>query len=44
LHPLYLSIFDEKKDAFTQLPGEYKILVGPSSSETPLTAPLQVHN
>ena len=44
LHSLYLSIFDEKKDAFTQLPGEYKILVGPSSSETPLTASLQVHN
>ena len=44
LTSLYLSIFDEKKNAFTQLPGDYKILVGPSSSDTPLIAPLHVHN
>jgi beta-glucosidase len=44
LTSLYLSIFDEKKDAFTQLPGDYKILVGPSSSVTPLSALLHVHN
>jgi beta-glucosidase len=44
LTSLYLSIFDEKKAAFTQLPGDYKILVGPSSSDTPLTVPLHVHN
>lgn len=44
LTSLYLSIFDEKKGAFTQLPGDYKILVGPSSSDTPLTALLHVHN
>jgi len=43
LNPLYMSIFDEKKDAFSLLPGDYKILVGPSSHETPLTAPLHVH-
>lgn len=44
LTSLYLSIFDEKKDAFTQLPGDYKILVGPSSAETPLSGPLHLHN
>ena len=44
LTSLYLSIFDEKKNAFTQLPGDYKIVVGPSSSDTPLAAPLRVHN
>jgi len=42
LNPLYISIFDEKKDAFLLLPGDYKILVGPSSRETPLTALLHV--
>lgn len=44
LNPLYLSIFDEGKNAFSLLPGEYRILTGPSSAETPLSAMLHVHN
>jgi beta-glucosidase len=43
LNPLYLSIFDEKKDDFILLPGDYKIQVG-SSSVARLTALLHVHN
>ena len=42
LPALYLSIFDEKKDAWSVLPGDYKILVGPSSRETPLTGSLHL--
>ena len=44
LNQLYLSIFDEEKDAFTLLPGNYKILVGPSSIDTPHTASLLVRD
>lgn len=42
LTPLYLSIFDLQKDNWSLLPGEYKILVGPSSRETPLSASLHL--
>jgi len=38
LDPKYLSIFDEQKDGWELLPGEYKIFVGGSSRDTPLTA------
>jgi beta-glucosidase len=38
LDPLYLSIFDVQKNEFRQMPGEYKVLVGSSSSNTPLNA------
>ncbi|MGH9511198.1 MAG: beta-glucosidase [Terriglobales bacterium] len=38
LDPLYLSIFDVQKNGWQQPPGEYKILVGPSSDDTPLSA------
>jgi beta-glucosidase len=38
----YLSIFDEKKNNWSLLPGDYKILVGPSSREIPLNAALRV--
>ena len=38
LNPLCLSIYNVDKDAMEMLPGEYKILAGPSSSDTPLTA------
>jgi len=38
IDPTLLSIYDESKDGWDLLPGEYKILAGPSSSETPLTA------
>ncbi len=36
--PLYYSVFNVQKNAFEQLPGEYKVLVGGSSTETPLNA------
>jgi len=38
LDPKFLSIFDEQKDAWSLLPGEYKIFVGGSSRSTPLSA------
>ncbi|MGO9012787.1 MAG: glycoside hydrolase family 3 C-terminal domain-containing protein [Bryobacteraceae bacterium] len=38
LDPKYLSVFDEQKDGWKLLPGEYKIFVGGSSRNTPLTA------
>jgi beta-glucosidase len=40
--PQVMSIFDEQNNAWSLLPGAYKILVGPSSSDTPLNATLQV--
>jgi beta-glucosidase len=40
--PQLLSIFDEKKNGWELFPGEYKILAGPSSSETPLTGAFQL--
>ena len=36
LDPLYLSVFDEAKDAWQMNPGEYTILVGDSSQNLPL--------
>ena len=36
--PKYLSIFDEAKDAWTLVPGDYTILVGGSSDKLPLKA------
>jgi len=44
LNQLYLSIFDEQKNSWSLLPGDYKILVGSSSAETPLTAPLHLRD
>jgi len=38
IDPKYLSIFDEKKDDWSLLPGEYTILVGGSSQDLPLKA------
>ncbi|MGA3045084.1 MAG: glycoside hydrolase family 3 C-terminal domain-containing protein [Terracidiphilus sp.] len=38
IDPKYLSIFDEKKDGWTLVPGEYTILVGGSSDKLPLKA------
>ncbi len=40
--PRVMSIFDEQKNAWSLLPGAYKIFVGPSSGETPLNATLQI--
>jgi beta-glucosidase len=42
LNPQCLSIFDTQKNAFTQLTGDYKIEVGSSSRDLPLTATLEV--
>ncbi|MGA2117152.1 MAG: glycoside hydrolase family 3 C-terminal domain-containing protein [Bryobacteraceae bacterium] len=36
LEPKFLSIFNEQKDAWELLPGEYKFFVGGSSRNTPL--------
>ncbi|HUN63225.1 MAG TPA: glycoside hydrolase family 3 C-terminal domain-containing protein [Candidatus Sulfotelmatobacter sp.] len=44
LRPLYLSIFNEAKNDWQLLPGDYKIHVGPSSADTPLTATLHIHD
>ena len=38
IEPKYLSIFNEQKDDWKLLAGEYKIFVGGSSDNTPLTA------
>ena len=40
--PRVISIFDEQTNAWSLLPGAYKIFAGPSSSETPLNATLQI--
>jgi beta-glucosidase len=42
MNPLYLSIFDTAKDGWQLLPGDYKIMAGSSSSDTPLNATLHV--
>jgi beta-glucosidase len=34
----YLSIFDEGKDAWTLIPGDYTFMVGGSSQDLPLKA------
>jgi beta-glucosidase len=41
IEPKFLSIFNEQKDGWEFLPGEYKIFVGGSSRSTPLTATVQ---
>ncbi|MGA9060176.1 MAG: glycoside hydrolase family 3 C-terminal domain-containing protein [Terracidiphilus sp.] len=38
IDPKFLSIFDEAKDAWTLVPGDYAILVGGSSDKLPLKA------
>jgi beta-glucosidase len=40
--PRVISIFDERKNAWSLLPGVYGIFAGPSSGDTPLKATLQV--
>ena len=37
-----MSIFDERNDAWSLLPGTYQIFAGPSSAETPLKKTLRV--
>jgi beta-glucosidase len=38
MNPLTLSVFDTASDGWKLLPGDYTIVAGPSSSETPLHA------
>lgn len=38
LNPLCLSVYNVQKDAMEEIPGEYKVLAGSSSTDTPLTA------
>jgi len=38
IDPKYLSIFDEAKDGWALVPGEYTIMVGGSSQDLPLKA------
>jgi len=42
IDPKYVSVFDEQKDGWQLLPGDYKVLVGPSSAETPLTGSFHI--
>jgi beta-glucosidase len=42
LDPLYLSIFNVEKDGWELPKGEYKVLVGGSSQDTPLAATMRV--
>jgi beta-glucosidase len=37
IDPKYVSVFDEKKNGWQLLSGDYKILAGSSSTDTPLT-------
>jgi beta-glucosidase len=37
IDPKYVSVFDEQKGGWQLLSGDYKVLVGPSSTETPLS-------
>jgi beta-glucosidase len=42
LDPLYLSIFDTGGNAFVLAPGDYTILAGPSSADTPLSTTVHI--
>jgi beta-glucosidase len=42
LNPHYLSIFNESKNGWQLLDGEYKVMVGPSSATTPLSGTFTV--
>ena len=42
IDPKYLSIFDEAKDGWTLLPGDYTIMIGGSSQELPLKATISL--
>jgi len=44
IDPLYLSIFDEAKDAFAVTQGEYKIWAGGSSRDLPLSQTVRIDN
>jgi beta-glucosidase len=40
--PRVLSVFDEKTETWSLLPGSYGIMAGPSSAETPLTGTMRL--
>jgi beta-glucosidase len=42
IDPKYLSIFDEAKDAWSLIPGDYTIMVGGSSDKLPLKATISL--
>jgi len=42
MNPLTLSIFNVEKNSFLMVPGDYQILAGSSSADTPLTATMHV--
>ena len=42
LDPIYLSIFDTGKSSFVLSPGDYTIVAGSSSSDTPLSATVHI--
>lgn len=42
LDPLYLSVFDTAKDGWQLLPGDYRVMAGPSSADTPQEATLRI--
>jgi beta-glucosidase len=42
LHPLSLTIFNTETNGWQLLPGDYTVMAGPSSSDTPLKATLHV--
>lgn len=42
LDPLFLSIFNEAKDSWEVVPGDYRVMVGSSSQNTPLTAAVRI--
>jgi beta-glucosidase len=42
IDPKFLSIFDEQKDGWTRLSGDYTIMVGGSSQDLPLKATINL--
>lgn len=42
LAPLYLSVFDVARDDWKLVPGSYRVFVGGSSRQTPLTAAIEM--
>jgi beta-glucosidase len=43
LQPLTLTVFNTEQNGWQLLPGDYSVMAGPSSSDTPLKTTLHVH-
>jgi len=43
LNQLCLSVFNTDQNGWQLLPGDYNVMAGPSSSDTPLKATLHIH-